>query len=377
MATRRRNREPAVEESLLKEGHRFDFFQAVRLLERGLKEGEPSVGEQSVPEQERIRFRSRVRMDFPASDVNKVIAPRGDETRHEVDTNFLPIGGFNGPLPQPYVQTLLDRTKRRDFAMRDFIDIFHHRLVSIFYRIRKKHRVALDLSHPGRTHFARYFLSFLGLGTRGMTGRLGGAAAGELTPVAGAERKGAEETARLKSLLNPWPGQALPVDDRALIRFAGLLNQRPRSAVGLEKFLGGHFRVPVKVRQFAGQWHALDEDQYSSIGRLGRNNRLGVDVTLGTKVWDNTSRVEIELGPLDAATQADLLPSGTGFASLCALARFYLGDAVDFDVRYRLAAGQTDRVRLGAGTRLGWTSWLSTAARDGDDSQAIVRPRFR
>mgnify|MGYP000200424128 FL=1 len=126
MATRRRNREPAVEDSLLKEGHRFDFFQAVRLLERGLKPGEPSVGEQSVPEQERIRFRSKVRMDFPASDLNKVVPPSGDETRYEVDTNFLPVGGFNGPLPQPYVQTLLDRTKRRDFAMRDFIDIFHH-----------------------------------------------------------------------------------------------------------------------------------------------------------------------------------------------------------------------------------------------------------
>jgi type VI secretion system protein ImpH len=377
MATRRRNREPAVADSLIREGHRFDFFQAVRLLERTLEEGEASVGEQSVPAREKIRFRTRIRMDFPASDLNKVTPPKGDDDRYEVDTNFLPVGGFNGPLPQPYVQTLLERTKRRDFAMRDFIDIFHHRLVSIFYRIRKKHRVALDQSHPGRTHFTRYFLSFLGVGTRGLDRRLGVSGADDLTPVAGAEGRKPEEVEGLRQLLNPWATRTLPVDDRALIRFAGLLNQRPRSAVGLEKFLGGHFRVPVKVHQFKGQWHRLDEEQKTVLGLGGANNRLGIDATLGEKVWDNSSRVEIEIGPLDAKTQADMLPSGSGYKSFCALARFYLGDAIDFDVRYRLAGGQTDRIRLGAGARLGWTSWLATGASEGDDNQGVISPRFR
>ena len=246
MATRRRNREPSVADSLLREGHRFEFFQAVRLLERNLK-GEPSVGEQSVPGRERIKFRSRVRMDFPASDINKVIPPKGDDERHELDTNFLPVGGFNGPLPQPYVQTLLDRTKRRDYAMRDFIDIFHHRLISVFYRIRKKHRVALDQSHPGETHFTRYFLSFLGLGTKGTLNRLGVSTAADLNPVAGSANRSEEQTEGLRKLLNPWLSRTAPVDDRALIRFAGLLNQRPRSAVGLELFL--RVRLPHWVKR--------------------------------------------------------------------------------------------------------------------------------
>lgn len=375
MATRRRNREPSVADSLLREGHRFEFFQAVRLLERNLK-GEPSVGEQSVPGRERIKFRSRVRMDFPASDINKVIPPKGDDERHELDTNFLPVGGFNGPLPQPYVQTLLDRTKRRDYAMRDFIDIFHHRLISVFYRIRKKHRVALDQSHPGETHFTRYFLSFLGLGTKGTLNRLGVSTAADLNPVAGSANRSAEQTEGLRKLLNPWLSRTAPVDDRALIRFAGLLNQRPRSAVGLELFLSGHFRIPVKVRQFAGQWHRLDDDQKTVLGRGGMNNVLGQTATLGEKVWDNTSRIEIEIGPVNSATQADLLPSGSGYASLCALARFYLGDSTDFDIRYRVAAGQVDQIRLGANTRLGWTSWLKTEGAEGDDAQVSVRPRF-
>ncbi|MEQ9198803.1 MAG: type VI secretion system baseplate subunit TssG, partial [Rhodospirillales bacterium] len=88
------------------------------------------------------------------------------------------------------------------------------------------------------------------------------------------------------------------------------------------------------------------------------------------------SRIEIEVGPIDSATQADLLPSGSGYASFCALARFYLGDSTDFDIRYRVAAGQVDRIRLGANTRLGWTSWLKTEGAEGDDAQVSVRPRF-
>jgi type VI secretion system protein ImpH len=282
--------------------------------------------------------------------------------------NFMGLAGASGPLPGPLTELVIERTRNGDKAARDFLDIFNHRLVSLLYRIRKLHRVGLDTRPPGEDRVASYLYSVVGLGTPHLDGRM-------------------------------------QVENRSLLHYAGLLGQRQRSMAGLERIVADYFGVGVRGTQFAGRWRALEEGQWTRLGeREGRNQRLGEDAVVGTRVWDQQGAFELNLGPLTLAQFQDFLPTGWGFRPLCDLVRFYVGDDLDFSFRLTLKAGEAKGTRLAgaqlgstsrlgevrlsdaAGARLGWTSWLNswpdaggtrpgwTWWRGGDDSRVVVSP---
>ncbi|HEX8686597.1 MAG TPA: type VI secretion system baseplate subunit TssG, partial [Pyrinomonadaceae bacterium] len=155
----------------------------------------------------------------------------------------------------------------------------------------------------------------------------------------------------------------MQVKDRALLLCAGLLAQGQRSLVGLERVLEEYFRVGVSGRQLVGRWLTLDEDQWTVLGRGGRNARLGEGAVLGKRVWDQQGAFELVLGPLSLEEFLEFLPTGWGFRPLCDLVRFYCGDGMDFRVRLQLKRFEVAGARLSAkgGARLGWTSWLKRA----------------
>ena len=57
MAAESRRTDPSVEQVLFEEGYRFDFFQAVRVLERLYPDRQP-VGRDATACREVVRFRS-------------------------------------------------------------------------------------------------------------------------------------------------------------------------------------------------------------------------------------------------------------------------------------------------------------------------------
>ena len=113
----------SVEEFLFAEGHRFDFFQAVRLLE-WLLPAAPSVGEGADPAREAVRFRCRVGLDFPATDLSEIRRANGRGHPAEMLVNFMGLAGCFGPLPAPFTEWLLERARQGDTAFRDFLDIW-------------------------------------------------------------------------------------------------------------------------------------------------------------------------------------------------------------------------------------------------------------
>jgi type VI secretion system protein ImpH len=335
-----------VDERLFAEGWRFEFYQAVRLLERIAGEarspgGPPvdPVGEGAEPEREAVRFSSRVGFDFPATEVDSVEPPAAPGEPARMRVNVLGLAGVLGPLPHPFTEQVIDRVWKQDTALRDFLDIFNHRLVSLLYRARKRHRPGLSWQPPDAEPTSRAAFAFLGLGTEGLRDRMRGA-------------------------------------DRALLPYTGLLSQRPRSAVGLEILLKDYFAVPVRADQFHGQWLELPPEEQTALGlHRGRNQVLGGlhdGAVLGTKVWDQNVRFELRLGPMGLRRFLDFLPIGRGYWALTELTRFYVGDELAFDVRLTLRHGEVPPCRLGAGPRLGWTSWLRTREPDRDDSQVTL-----
>ena len=315
-------RENSVEEWLFSEAYRFDFFQAVRLLELIFPDCAP-VGEGPEPEKEPVRFSARVGFDFPAGEVHDLL-PSKDGGPPCMVTNFLGLAGATGPLPAPLAELVLERIRQKDSGLRDFLDIFNHRLVSLMYRVRKVHRVTLSSQSPEQGPMANYLFAFLGLGINGLRNRMG-----------------------------------KEVPDRVLLPYAGLLNQQPRSMIGMELLLSDHFRSLVKVEQFSGVWRNIEPDQWSSLGRLGQNQILGQSIVLGKRIWDQQGRFLVIVGPLSLLQFLDFLPDGTAYKPLCALTRFYAGPEFEFRVRLKIRAGDIPELRLGK-SKLGWTTWLKT-----------------
>jgi type VI secretion system protein ImpH len=352
-------------EWLFAEGYRFDFFQAVRLLERvyspekslevdgieldeNLMLSRPPSSSAAHPSrlpayekvEDFVRFKSSVELNFPVSDIAQVrfkddpagrTAENSDERTFdipltEMTVNLMGLAGALGPLDMPTTELIIERAAKKDTALKDFLDIFNHRLISLLYRIRKMHRIGLEDEPPGQDKISKYLFSIIGLGTNGLRGRMS-------------------------------------VSDRSLLHYAGLLSQQPRSLVGLELILSDYFKVRAKGQQFVGQWYALDEEQCTRIGeKSGQNHVLGEGaVVLGKRVWDRQAKIEIRLGPLTYEQFLNFIPNSWGYRALCDLTRFYLGDTLEVSFRLVLKGEEIPPPVLGMTDepRLSWTAWLN------------------
>jgi type VI secretion system protein ImpH len=338
MATEDRGTDPAVTQRLFDEPYRFDFFQAVRLLERIDPERSP-VGRDSDPRRDAARFRTRASLNFPPSQIyqirNNGVA---DETPPEVMVAFMGLTGPLGILPQHFTELVAERARYGDTALWEFFDIFNHRMISLFYRVWEKHR--LSASYDRRNvdgNITDYLFDIIGMGTKGLQGRLS-------------------------------------VPDRAMLLYGGLIAQRPHSAGIVAAILGNYFNVPAHVEQFAGQWLELEDEDRSRLGTA--NNQLGVNTIAGQRIWDNQSKFRAKFGPLTFEKFKAFLPVGSAFQPAGELVRFLAGMEFDFDIQLVLKADQVPDCVLAthaeARPMLGWTTWLKTSAFTKDDSQVVL-----
>jgi type VI secretion system protein ImpH len=320
---------------LRKEPYGFEFFQAVRLLEKLLPERTP-VGKFAHPGNEVARFGANASLAFPASQIQGMEGPDGGPMRLTV--NFMGMTGPQGVMPNPYTSLIIERLRSSDTTLRDFLDIFNHRIISLFYRAWRKYRFDVAGEPEEGNRFSRELLSLVGLGTDGLQDRQS-------------------------------------VTDDALIYYAGLLGQHPRSAQALRQILTDYFDVPVEIEQFAGGWYSLATDNQCRLADTARDSeQLGFGAVVGDAVWNQQSKVRIVLGPLSVERYLDFLPTGQCWQPLRAWVRFFSNDELDFEVKLILERGEVPSCELGAeeasGPQLGWVSWMKTApfGRDPDDT---------
>ncbi len=334
--------------------YRFEFFQAVRVLEalareraaRDPRHPAAPVGQDHAPEREHVRFRALPSQGFPAAPISQVRESPGGGPP-EAAVTFLGLTGPLGVLPPHYTTLLIRRVRDRDFALRDFLDLFHHRLISLFYRAWEKYRLPVAYERAAREGqtdpVSQVVYCLAGFGTDGLRGR-----------------------------------QA--VTDGAILYYAGHMAHYPRSAAALEGLLEDYFGLPVRVEQAAGQWLTLEDADRSRLpdgeSPDGRNAELGLSLVAGERVWDVQSKIRVRVGPLSYGQFRRFTPVGDGLKELGQLTRTFVGPELDFEVVPLLKPTDAPPcVLLDGGPdapRLGWNTWVH----DGDYVSVVADASF-
>ncbi|HLH39498.1 MAG TPA: type VI secretion system baseplate subunit TssG [Bryobacteraceae bacterium] len=339
MASQSRQPDSAlIPERLRERAVDFGFFQAVRLLQRACGSREP-IGSFLPPAEEPVRLGVHPSLTFPPGEIQSL--EERPEGPPKMSVNFFGLTGHSGVMPTIYTELIVERLFNRDRTLRDFLDIFNHRAISLLYRAWEKYRFPVSYERGGEDRFTGYLLDLIGLGTRGLQNR-----------------------------------QA--VADQVLIGYEGLFAQFPRSTTAFRQILADYFEVPVEVVPFAGTWRPLDSGSRTCLaeGRT-RSEQLGIGIVLGDEVWDQESVVRIRLGPMTVEQYKQFLPDGTAYEPLKSMAKFFCGEDLDVEVQLILKREEAPRFALDSEeappTRLGWFSWMFTRPLDRDPDETILR----
>jgi type VI secretion system protein ImpH len=293
-----------------------DLFNTLRWIDARAGNRAP-LGRDSLPRNEPVRLRQEPSMAFAPSTLARA---RGALPGRPPEISVYSFGLFgpNGPLPLHLTEHARERMHHyRDATLSAFADIFHHRLILLFYRAwaDAQSTVSLDRGEEG---YSRYVASLLHMGQPSMRRRDS-------------------------------------VTDHAKYYMSGHLLRQTRNPEGLKHILQSFFQAPVRIREFVPQWIRLDHAQRLA---LGSPMGLGRDTILGAAVRDAQHKFRVEIGPVELAAYRAFLPGGPRGRQLMHWVRHYIGVELAWDARLILRAPDAHGVRLGKPQPLGLASWL-------------------
>jgi type VI secretion system protein ImpH len=324
--------------AMAREPWAFDFFQALRRIDAHQPD-KPRLGTARRPADEPVRLAQAPEMSFAPASLHAV-TPANGRTPPRIEVRFFGLFGPQGPLPLHLTEYARNRALHHgDPTLVRFADMFHHRMLLLFYRAWAQAQPVVGYDRKGDDSFADIVGSLIGVGIPQLRGRD-------------------------------------PMADEVKLHFAGLLTRQVRNADGLSNLLSGYLGRRVRVEQFAGHWMPLLPEERSRLGRVlgGRRNdsaRLGSGAVLGRMLWDRQHGIRLHIGPLDRPAFESLLPDGTALPAVMALVQQYLGREFEWDLVLGHVADQVQPSRLGRHNRLGWTSWVGQPRPDANGTAGL------
>lgn len=306
------------------------FFELVRHLERQhvhvVNEYYPgqNLGSDAAPVDEPVRFHAVNHMGFSANSVERVKkteAGDGRPSRFEVFVNSMGLTGPAGAMPQHYTQLMLQRVKQNDHAFRDFLDIFNHRLISLYYRAWKKYRVSIDYE----------------------------------------ESNGVAGDSPIARVLQSLTGQYEKLSYEMPLYYSGHYARKVHTVTALRSIIEDHLQHKVQVDSFEGRWIPIKKKDRLCIGSasFGFNNKLGDGVLAGDRAWDIQGQCSLSIGPVSYKQYERLLPDKEAFKSLKKLLKSYVPSHLVIKLKFLIEdSKENNQQPLGKTLRLGWNSWL-------------------
>ena len=226
----------------------------------------------------------------------------------EMQVSFMGLTGQSSALPVFFTELEINRTREKDYALKQFYDLFNHRAISFFYRAWEKYRLPMSYE---RVKLENKVNS---------------------DPV----------TDSLHSLMG-ISGQSLQkqlqLDTEDMLFYAGFFSTPSRSASALSASLSEILDVPVTVNQFKGEWMPLLEEDRMRLPLFpmsGQNNCLGVDSVIGNEVFTVEGKFQLEIGPLNLRQFESLQPGTRGENALKKFTRLFVGDSFQFELKFML-----------------------------------------
>ncbi|MCC9000669.1 MAG: type VI secretion system baseplate subunit TssG [Candidatus Contendobacter sp.] len=321
----------ALFEALRREPYAFHFLQALRRLECIYRD-QPRFGQSIRLADDPIRLAQQPSMAFAPATLAAFEAGDGERPAR-LCQYFLGLFGPNGPLPLHLTEYVRDRTRNvGDHAFARFADLFHHRMLCLFYRGWASAQPTVSFDRPETDRFKVYIGAPFGMG--------------------------------MPSL---WNRDAAP--DLAKFHYAGRLVSQTRNPEGLRAILADFFKLPADIESFVGHWLPLDEKSRCRLGETPATGLLGMTAVIGERVWDCQYKFRITVGPMPLAEFQRFLPGSDSLRRLVAWVRNYVGDELLWDFNPILKKEEVPPLVLGEGTRLGWTTWLTSQPleQDADD----------
>lgn len=336
----------AIEQDLLQNALSYDFFYAVGMMER-LHPAAVRVGGDGPYAFEAIRFRHDPSLAFKPGDISKVRyveVPRAAEDRlevarhrFEVTTTFIGLTGTVSPLPL-YLAEEIEQAQDSSVE-REFLDLFHHRIISFVYRLGVKYDLAREYSVDAADAWSRRILALAGFDLW-------------------AERK--------LRYIPIW----------RVLRLAPLLAHRTRSGRVIETAIEDACEEAlegacVRIEQFTGDWTPLDEDQRMALGR--ENHVLGQSALLGLRCYDRAGKARIVIGPLGENFRR-FLADGDMFLVVLELLHLLTEEPIHYELELVIHERHRPPCRLGAasGSRMGVDAWIASQSASGRETRLQV-----
>jgi type VI secretion system protein ImpH len=316
----------------------FNFFPALRRIEAKTP-ARPRLGHSRRPAEDALRLGQTPSMIFAPSAIS-ALEPAGETSPARLETYFFGLLGPNGPMPlhlTDYARNRLRNAADPTFAR--FLDLFHHRMASLFFRAWAAAEPTVSHDRPEQDQFATQLGSLMGLGFASLRGR-----------------------------------DAMP--DLAKLHFAGRFAAPARNPEGLRAILGSFFDVPVALHEFIPQWIELPTNALCRLGESRETGTLGTTATAGGRIRLYHHKFRIVLGPLSLTDYERLLPGGGSLARLVPAVRNYVGDELAWDLNLVLRRDEVPPTRLGMAGKLGWTSWIGTRRSPRDAGDLTLNPFF-
>lgn len=305
-----------------------NFFALVRHYERHLnflaKQQEPAseeayvyIGEDGPPSHELIRFRSVKTPALSVNNVKKVVAKESGYEHYEFMVSFMGLLGSAGVLPQHYTRLSLERIKQGDSALVDFIGLFEHRLISLFYKAWGKYKHAIAFENAKKIHddpFSQVIKSFSSFSR------------GPLTQ----------------------------------LYYAGHFSKTNRSLSNLVSLVKEMLGEKVSAKSMVGRWLPINVKDRCVIGSNGYNHRLGDGVIVGKRYWDIQSKIEIVVDGITMERYRELEHGKPLYQLLTATINSYVPIHINVFLRFIVNCQRVELSQLDGKLQLSQNLWLAS-----------------
>lgn len=353
----------AIWDKLNTEPWTLDFFATVRRLE-ALYADRPGFGWSNKASEDPVRFCQKAMLAFPSCTLQEYDPPR-DNAPPRLFVNFTGLWGPNGPMPLHLTEYAFEREKHhKDRTLARFMDIFHHRIISLFYRAWAASQMPASFD-------------------RWLPVPDGGTLSEDLR-----QQVLLNDSDRYAIYIGSLFGLGMPsvrhrdaVPDTAKLFMAGRMTGYHRGPEGIRAIIQDYFGIRVMIEEFSGRWLDMPPQDHCKIGRssavastLGSLSGFGGAV-MGAKVWDAQGMFRLRLGPMKYKDYERFLPGRPAATRLEAWIRNYVGDEFAWEATLELRAADVPRTKLGSGSRLGWTTWCTSGVSPEDRSDLAIRSR--